>query len=51
MSLGIDFTNFQANAEQVEINKNVKNMLPNIVKNENVEIFTKIGRASCRERV
>jgi len=42
MSLGIDFTNFQANAEQVEINKNVKNMLPNIVKNENVEIFTNI---------
>jgi len=42
MSFGIDFSNFQENAEQVEINKNVKNILANTRPNEEVEIFTNI---------
>ena len=45
MSFGIDFTKLQENAEQVEINKIVKNKLSTINParpNEDVEIFTNI---------
>ena len=43
MSFGIDFTKLQENAEQVEINKIVKNKLANVnKKNEDIEIFTNI---------
>ena len=45
MSFGIDFTKLQENAEQVEINKIVKNKLATINParpNEDVEIFTNI---------
>ena len=46
MSLGIDFTKLQENAEQVEINKIVKGKLSNAMANnrpsEDVEIFTNI---------
>jgi len=43
MSFGIDFTKLQENAEQVEINKIVKNKLANTVRpSEDVEIFTNI---------
>jgi len=46
MSLGIDFKNLSENAEQIEINKIVKNKLSNAMTNnrpsEEVEIFTNI---------
>jgi len=42
MSFGIDFTKLQENAEQVEINKIVKNKLATTRPNEDVEIFTNI---------
>ena len=46
MSLGIDFKNLSENAEQIEINKIVKNKLSNVMTNkrpsEDVEIFTNI---------
>jgi len=42
MSFGIDFTKLQENAEQVEINKIVKNKLATTRPNEEVEIFTNI---------
>ena len=43
MSFGIDFTKLQENAEQVEINKIVKNKLANTSRpSEDVEIFTNI---------
>ena len=42
MSFGIDFTNLQEHAEQVEINKIVKSKLANSRPNEEVEIFTNI---------
>jgi len=43
MSFGIDFTKLQENAEQVEINKIVKNKLSNTARpSEDVEIFTNI---------
>ena len=46
MSLGIDFKNLSENAEQIEINKIVKNKLSNATTNnrpsEEVEIFTNI---------
>jgi len=43
MSFGIDFTKLQENAEQVEINKIVKNKLENASRpSEDVEIFTNI---------
>ena len=46
MSLGIDFKNLAENAEQIEINKIVKNKLSNVMTNkrpsEDVEIFTNI---------
>jgi len=42
MSLGIDFKNLSENAEQIEINKIVKNKLSASRPNEDVEIFTNI---------
>jgi len=42
MSFGIDFTKLQENAEQVEINKIVKNKMATTHPNEDVEIFTNI---------
>lgn len=42
MSFGIDFKNLSENAEQVEINRVVKNKLSNSRPNEEVEIFTNI---------
>jgi hypothetical protein len=42
MSFDIDFKNLSENAEQVEINRVVKNKLANSRPNEDVEIFTNI---------
>ena len=46
MSLGIDFKNLSENAEQIEINKIVKNKLSNAMTNnrpsEEIEIFTNV---------
>ncbi len=42
MSLGIDFTKLQENAEQIEINKVTKQRLSNSKPNEDVEIFTNV---------
>jgi len=42
MSFGIDFKNLSENAEQVEINRVVKNKLSTSKPNEDVEIFTNI---------
>jgi len=42
MSFGIDFKNLSENAEQVEINRVVKNKLVTSKPNEDVEIFTNI---------
>jgi len=42
MSFGIDFGKLSENAEQVEINRTVKNKLANSRPNEDVEIFTNV---------
>ena len=42
MSLGIDFKNLSENAEQIEINKIVKNRLSNSRPSEDIEIFTNV---------
>jgi len=42
MNLGIDFKNLSENAEQIEINKIVKNRLSNSRPSEDIEIFTNV---------